>query len=118
EVRRSWARILEEVKRTKMFCHALLIEGVPLGVEEGHLIVGLRSGYNFHLDHLHRPENRAVVETAIERVLQQRLRLRCRLLDGDPEPHAAGPAVTAQTDPLVARAMQLFGGEVVEIKDA
>jgi len=26
--------------------------------------------------------------------------------------------VTAQTDPVVAKAMQLFGAEVVEIKDA
>jgi DNA polymerase-3 subunit gamma/tau len=118
DVRRSWARILEEVKRAKMFCHALLIEGVPLGVDEGHLVIGLRSGYNFHLDNLHRPENRAVVEGAIERVLQQRLRLRCRVLETDAEAHPTGPAVSAQTDPVVARAMQLFGGEVVEIKDA
>jgi len=118
DVRRSWARILEEVKRTKMFCHALLIEGVPLGIEGDYLVVGLRAGYNFHLDHLHRPENRSVVEGAIARVLRQHLRLRCTILDGEAEPQAAGPAVTAQTDPVVAKAMQLFGGEVVEIKDA
>ena len=118
DVRRSWARILEEVKKTKMFCHALLIEGVPLGVDGDYLIIGLRSGYNFHLDHLHRPENRTVVEGAIERVLQQHLRLRCTMLDGDDEPHMSGQAVTAQTDPVVAKAMQLFGAEVVEIKDA
>ena len=118
DVRRSWARILEEVKKTKMFCHALLIEGVPLGVEGDHLVIGLRSGYNFHLDNLHRPENRTVIEGAIERVLQQHLRLRCTMLDGDDEPHMSGQAVTAQTDPVVAKAMQLFGAEVVEIKDA
>ena len=118
DVRRSWARILEEVKKTKMFCHALLIEGVPLGVEGDHLVIGLRSGYNFHLDNLHRPENRTVVEDAIERVLQQHLRLRCTMLAGDAEPHMSGQAVTAQTDPVVAKAMQLFGAEVVEIKDA
>jgi DNA polymerase-3 subunit gamma/tau len=100
-----------------MFCHALLIEGVPLGIDGDHLVIGLRSGYNFHLDNLHRPENRTVVEGALERVLQRRLRLRCTLLDGD-APQPAGPAVTAQTDPVVAKAMQLFGGEVVEIKDA
>ena len=118
DVRRSWARILEEVKKTKMFCHALLIEGVPLGVEGDHLVIGLRSGYNFHLDNLHRPENRTVIEGAIERVLQQHLGLRCTMLDGDDEPHMSGQAVTAQTDPVVAKAMQLFGAEVVEIKDA
>jgi len=118
DVRRSWARILEEVKRTKMFCHALLIEGVPLAIEDNHLVIGLRQGYNFHLDNLHRPENRSVVEGAVARVLRHHLRLRCTILDGDVASPAAGPAVTAQTDPLVARAMQLFGGEVVEIKDA
>jgi len=116
DVRRQWARILEEVKRTKMFCHALLIEGVPLQVDGGHLVIGLRTGYNFHVENLHRPENRAVVEGALERVLQHRLRLRCTVLDGTTELPPAQPA--AETDPVVAKALQLFGGQVVEIKDA
>jgi DNA polymerase-3 subunit gamma/tau len=116
DVRRQWARILEEVKRTKMFCHALLIEGVPLQVDGGHLVIGLRTGYNFHVENLHRPENRAVVEGAVERVLQHRLRLRCTVLEGTTEQAPAEPA--AETDPVVAKALQLFGGQVVEIKDA
>ncbi|MDQ7842797.1 MAG: DNA polymerase III subunit gamma/tau [Armatimonadota bacterium] len=118
DVRRSWARILEEVKRTKMFCHALLIEGVPLAVEDDHLVIGLRQGYNFHRDNLHRPENRSVVEGAVERVLRHHLRLRCTVLDDAAPPAPTGPAITVQSDPLVARAVELFGGHVVEIKDA
>lgn len=115
DVRRQWARILEEVKRTKMFCHALLIEGVPLQVEGGQLVIGLRTGYNFHVENLHRPENRAVVEDAVERVLRHRLRLRCTVLEGTTE---LPPAQPAETDPVVVKALQLFGGQVVEIKDA
>ena len=118
DVRRAWARILEEVKHTKMFCHALLIEGIPLRVDEGTLVIGLRAGYNFHLENLHRPEHRSIVEGALERVLQQRLRLRCTLLDGETAAQPAGPAISAATDPVVARAMELFGAEVVEIKES
>lgn len=118
DVRRAWARILEEVKHTKMFCHALLIEGIPLDVTAGTLVVGLRTGYNFHLENLHRPENRSIIEGAVERVLQQRLRLRCTILDGDTANHPAGPAVSAATDPVVAKAMELFGAQVVEIKES
>jgi DNA polymerase-3 subunit gamma/tau len=118
DVRRSWARILEEVKHSKMFCHALLIEGIPLQVDAGTLVIGLRTGYNFHAENLHRPENRSIVEGAIERVLQQRLRLQCTILDGDTGYQASGPSVSAATDPVIAKAMELFGAEVVEIKES
>jgi len=110
DVRNQWARILEQLKRTKMFCHALLIEGIPLRVEGATLIVGLRTGYNFHIENLHKPENRSVVEAALEQVLQTRLRLQCTIHDAAPEP-------AAEPDPLVAKAMQLFGGQVIEVKN-
>lgn len=116
DVRREWARVLEEVKRTKMFCHALLIEGIPLQLDGSTLVIGLRTGYNFHVENLHRPENRAVVEGALERVLQHRLRLQCTIHDGPghgPEPAARA---AADTDPMVNTAVQLFGARVVEIK--
>lgn len=48
DIRNRWARVLEEVKRLRMFCHALLIEGIPLEVQGKTLVIGLRAGYNFH----------------------------------------------------------------------
>ncbi|HEV8354984.1 MAG TPA: DNA polymerase III subunit gamma/tau [bacterium] len=111
DVRNQWARILEQLKRTKMFCHALLIEGIPLRVEGSTLIVGLRTGYNFHIENLHKPENRSVVEAALEQVLLTRLRLQCTIHDAAPEP-------AADADPLVAKALELFGGQVVDIRNA
>ncbi len=113
DVRRQWGRVLEEVKRTKMFCHALIIEGIPLRVEDATLVVGLRSGYNFHVDNLHRPENRVVVEDAVERVLQHRLRLQCTIYDGAP---TAAPAASVDPDPLVTKTAELFGGQILEVK--
>ena len=114
DVRRQWGRVLEEVKRTKMFCHALLIEGMPLRLEGSMLVIGLRTGYNFHAENLHRPENRSVVEGAVERIFQRRLRLQCTIYDG-PSP-AVEPAVTADGDPLVTKAAELFGAQILEVK--
>jgi DNA polymerase-3 subunit gamma/tau len=114
DVRRQWGRVLEEVKRTKMFCHALLIEGMPLRLEGSVLVIGLRTGYNFHAENLHRPENRSVVEGAVERIFQRRLRLQCTIYDG-PSP-AVEPAVTTDGDPLVTKAAELFGAQILEVK--
>lgn len=114
DVRREWARVLEEVKRTRMFCHALLIEGIPLQMDGATLVIGLRTGYNFHMENLHRPENRAVVEGALERVFQHRLRLRCTIHEGAATP--PGSAASADPDPVVNTAVRLFGGQVVEIR--
>ncbi len=114
DVRHQWGRVLEEVKRTKMFCHALLIEGVPLRLEGSTLVIGLRTGYNFHAENLHRPENRSVVEGAVERILQRRLRLQCTIYDGTPP--AVGAEAPADRDPLVSKAAELFGAQILEVK--
>ncbi len=114
EVRRHWARVLEDVKRTKMICHALLIEGTPLEVSGSTLVVGLRSAYNFHVDNLHRPENREVVESALARVLGRPLRFQCRLHDSATTAEPVGPGAGVIETSLVARARELFGAEIIE----
>ena len=113
DVRRLWGRVLEEIKRTKMFCHALIIEGIPLRVEASTLVVGLRPGYNFHVENLHRPENRTVVEDAVERVLQHRLHLQCMIHEGPPPAISAAPI---DGDSFVTKTAQLFGGQILEVK--
>ncbi len=115
DVRRQWARVLEDIKRVKMLCHALLIEGTPIEVTGTTLVVGLRSGYNFHLDNLHRAENREVIEGALSRVLSQPLRFRACLHDA---PAAGGDAApehpSAARASLVDRARELFAADIVE----
>ncbi len=113
DVRRAWARVLEEVKRTKMFCHALLIEGTPVELNGSTLVVSLRTGFNFHVENLHKPENRDVVEGALQRVFNHRLRLECTIHSEDTRPEAKHPLVE---DPMVSAAVQLFGAQVVEVR--
>jgi DNA polymerase-3 subunit gamma/tau len=129
DVRRQWARVLEDIKRTKMICHALLIDGTPLEVNGDTLTVGLRSVYAFHMENLNRPENRDIVEGALARVLSKPLRFRCRLYDvpqadpggtvapttGGATPVGAEPSVPSPGGlSLVDRAKELFGAEIID----
>jgi DNA polymerase-3 subunit gamma/tau len=130
EVRRQWARVLEDIKRRKMLCHALLIDGTPLEVTGDLLTVGLRSAYAFHMDNLNKLENREIVEGALAKVLARPLRFKCLLFD-QPQtaPPAgetgggAGPGTDGAQAPsaglsFVERARQLFGAEIVEDRPA
>jgi len=134
DVRRQWARVLEDIKRTKMICHALLIDGTPLEVSGDTLTVGLRSVYAFHMENLNRPENRDIVEGALARVLSKPLRFRCRLYDvpqadpgGTVAPVTGGGATPVVAEPsvpspgglsLVDRAKELFGAEIIDDRPA
>lgn len=144
DVRRQWARVLEDVKRRKMLCHALLIDGTPMEVVGETLVVGLRSAYAFHVDNLHRSENREIVEAALARVLGRPLRFRCRLFE-PPEvsaapdassapaarssstapdastapssssaPEATSPAPATEAISLVDRARELFAAQIID----
>ncbi|MDR7417352.1 MAG: DNA polymerase III subunit gamma/tau [Armatimonadota bacterium] len=147
EVRRQWARVLEDIKRRKMLCHALLIDGTPLDVNGDLLTVGLRSAYAFHVDNLNKVEHREIVESALAKVLSRPMRFRCLLFDQPPAARAGGSAVpstpggaeplsgaagkamdtpeggpetTPSSDQLsfVERARQLFGAEIVDDRPA
>ncbi|MDR7520409.1 MAG: DNA polymerase III subunit gamma/tau [Armatimonadota bacterium] len=134
EVRRQWARVLEDIKRTKMICHALLIDGTPLEVAGDTLVVGLRSAYTFHMENLNRPENREIVEQALTKVLARPLRFRCQLFEAVPPTSGEAPAAAAGEDatpasatdggkiedgsPFIERARELFGARIVNERPA
>ncbi|MGQ0568819.1 MAG: DNA polymerase III subunit gamma/tau [Armatimonadota bacterium] len=136
DVRRQWARVLEDIKRAKMICHALLIDGTPLEVTGNTLTVGLRSAYTFHMENLNRQENRDIVESALARVLSHPLRFRCRLyetpaaaladtevLAGAAEIPGVATGIAVSATPggggsFVERARELFGAEIVDERPA
>jgi len=111
-VRARWPRLREEVKRRAKVVHAFLLESRPQAVQRGELVLAVR--YQFHLESLHEPENRKVVEAALATVLGTPLRL--RLVLGE----AAVPASTVQEEPgadaLVEEAVRRFGNPVQEVR--
>lgn len=109
----NWGRILEAIKRKKMFCHALLIDAGLLKVENGTVLVGLRPGYTFHAEHLQEEENRTLVEEAIAQVVGRPLRFQCLITDLPP---ISEGTISQTTDPLVSKAVEMFGGRIIGTK--
>jgi len=75
ELEDLWEEVLEEVKKVKIGTHALLIDGKFKGVREGSLCVAYGEGYGFHMIAIEKPENRVIVEQAIERIYQKAYRV-------------------------------------------
>lgn len=71
-----WEDVLEEVKKVKIGTHALLIDGKFKGVNNGSLCVSYGDGYGFHMIAIEKPENRTIVELAIEKVYHQAYRIK------------------------------------------
>jgi DNA polymerase III subunit gamma/tau len=111
-VRARWPRLREEGKQRSLQAHAFFLESGPRAVEGGELVLAVR--HKFHLENLHEPKNRKVVEAALATVLGTPLRL--RLVLGE----AAVPGSTAQEEPgadaLVEEAVRRFGNPVQEIR--
>jgi DNA polymerase-3 subunit gamma/tau len=118
DVRRQWARVLEDIKRKKMLCHALLLDGTPLEVTGDLLTIGLRSAYSFHMDNLNRPENREIVEGSLSRILAQPLRFRCVLYDTPAAQPQADAGEAAGGVSLVERARLVFAAEILDDRPA
>ncbi len=77
EIQSQWGQVLETVRKTKVQVQAFLIEGTPAFLEGGTLMIAFKDGYAFHMDMIEREENRRVVESAITKVFNQNVRVRC-----------------------------------------
>jgi hypothetical protein len=103
--------VVAEVLRTRPTLGHLLSEGVVVGEEDGRLTVAVPNGNAFATEQLKRAENRELVlETA--RRLQPGLRDVAFTAGGGPAVAAAG------AHPVVQAAMELFEGEITQVRAA
>lgn len=116
-VRKCWQEILDRIKKVRMSARAFLIEGQPVAVDNGHLILGFPSEYSFHKEKVEQPENKNAIEQVINEVIGAKLQLKC----GFKDELAGGPAASDDRETgggqLVEEAVRLFGGEIIEMKD-
>jgi DNA polymerase-3 subunit gamma/tau len=107
----AWAAIVAEVTRQRPTLGHLLAEGVVVGEEDGRLTVAVPNGNAFTQDQLKSAANRELLLAAARRV---RPGLRDVTLTAGGPPEA--PAVPAH--PLIQAAMELFDGEVTQVRAA
>ncbi len=75
-VRRAWHRIRERVKEKKVVTHAFLLEGRPVAVEGGQLVLAFPQDRSFHQGEMEKDANKTVLEEALLEVLGVRLSVR------------------------------------------
>ena len=107
----GWAAIVTEIIRLRPTLGHLLSEGVVVGEEEGRLTVSVPNGSAFAHDQLRRVENKEIV-------LEAARRLRPGLRDIAFTAGGAPSGVPAGTHPLVQAAMELFEGEITQVRAA
>lgn len=105
QLSRSWANILEQVKRESVRTHALLLDASP--AFDGR-VLQLDFQGSFSREMMEAPENRSCLEVVAGRVLGHQITVRCR--------QKATPAAFAAAgrEELAATAAEIFNGKIVE----
>jgi DNA polymerase III subunit gamma/tau len=106
-----WAAIVAEVIRVRPTLGHLLSEGVVVGEEEGRLTIAVPNGSAFAHDQLRKAENKEIVLEAGRR-LQPGLRDIAFTTGGAPGSAPAG------AHPVVQAAIDLFEGEITQVRAA
>ena len=127
EIQASWPRLLVLVKtRHQPSLAAILRDVQATGLKDDEVTLTFPPGYVFHRQQLSEPENRSFIEGCLAEVVGRPLRV--KLAAGaaasesaedrkSPDAKSGGgkpPHPRAQDNPAVHRAIELFGGRVME----
>jgi len=112
-IRQKWPSFLAQVKNRRISTWTLMVDTVPLRLEDSLLYVGFQPEHPFRKAHAEEPNHRQVAEEMLAAVLGERLRLKYEIIDPAPatdHPSAGPPA------PLDAEAILAFfpGSRMVE----
>ncbi|MFA5881135.1 MAG: hypothetical protein WC834_02975, partial [Eubacteriales bacterium] len=115
-IRTCWQEILDRIKKVRMSAQAFLIEGKPVDVKDGSLILSFPAEYGFHKEKVEQPENKNAIEQVLKEVTGTRLRLKCKFVSEFAE-ETERVSIPVKKDTIVEEAIRLFGEDVIEIKD-
>jgi len=108
-VQEQWPQVLETVRKKKVTTHAFLLAGELVAVDGGQLVIGFKPGCAFHKERLE--QQSVVVEQALAAHFGREMKVRCRVLE------APGKETVKGTHHLVQAALDVFGEQVVKVKD-
>lgn len=129
EVLNKWNQILHAVKEEKVTIHAWFMNGEPVSVHEDAVLVAFKN--DIHRETTEKPANKQLIEQVMERLLGRPCRL-VTMMQKDWNDALQGSAQTpaeplqlepppedgnASQEPWVDEALQLFGEDLVVIKD-
>lgn len=129
-VYKQWSQVLQGVKEEKVTVHAWFVDGEPVAVMEDAVLVAFKN--TIHRDTTEKPANRQVIENVMSAKLGKPYRLVTMLLRdwNEAATKSASKASTeelhlehehetieAKPEPWIDEAIQLFGEDLVVIKE-
>ncbi|MHA6534555.1 DNA polymerase III subunit gamma/tau [Paenibacillus sp. BAC0078] len=130
EVYKQWSLVLQGVKEEKVTVHAWFVDGEPVSVMEDAILVAFKN--TIHRDTTEKPANRQVIENVFAARLGKPYRLVTMMQRDWNEAAVKSVAQTgteelrlehehetadSQTEPWIDEAIQLFGEDLVVIKE-
>jgi hypothetical protein len=123
KLKQSWPKVLDNLKEAgRQATAALMKETEPIRLQEGKLIVGIHSGFQFHKEHLEEFENRQLVEDALEAVVGKRYDIEFVSV-GEKPTKKEETAITREKrpslhdDPAIKKAIDILDAKIVSIKE-
>ncbi|MCX5974360.1 MAG: DNA polymerase III subunit gamma/tau [Coprothermobacterota bacterium] len=113
EIQAQWAHILEGVRTQTVPMYVLLSKGTPVDYEDGCLTICFDRQFTFHRNTVSLEENKVIIEKAIQHSLGCSLQLAFLLKDGEKEQTEEN----LRDHPMVQQALDLFEGNIIEIKE-
>lgn len=117
KIQSGWNQILDEVKRRKITAQAWLLDGEPVAVDNGNIVVAFKN--QIHRDTVMKPIHKTVIDEVLTEFLGEDSGLVAVLQiewQKFKKQGAAELASTTETS-LVDEVITLFGKEIVEIED-
>jgi DNA polymerase-3 subunit gamma/tau len=118
EIQERWNEILDEIKKHKKSTQAFLMEGRPFQLKDNTLTILFRTGCSFHKDKVSQMENRKTIEGALKHTFGIPLTIQSFMeeefeVGETPE----NQDKQAQEQALINKAKDMFGADLVVVKD-
>ncbi len=123
-IKDAWGEVIREIKKDSAVTGAFLMEGEPIALKDNLLTIGFNEDFKFHKEQIEEKENRELIQKALNRIFGKDFTIECRLTNTPrerPEAVAQKGMVMSkeefiEEEPVVKEALDIFGGEILEIK--
>ncbi|NLK00352.1 MAG: DNA polymerase III subunit gamma/tau [Clostridia bacterium] len=115
KIRDEWQEIMVQVRNRKISLHAVLLEGKPRELDGKVLTIVFPSKFKFHKETVEDGKNRKLLESILSQHFKHAMKVKC-VLEGNPGVEKLTGGNEGEQDPLVRGALEIFGGEIIDIK--
>ncbi len=123
-IKDAWGEVIKEIKKDSAVTGAFLMEGEPIALKDNLLTIGFNEDFKFHKEQIEEKENKELIQKALNRIFGKDFTIECRLTNTPrerPEAVAQKGMVMSkeefiEEEPVVKEALDIFGGEILEIK--